>query len=166
MSQPPKTRSSRLARGTTSVIFGERPSVRFPRRTVPICVKEPIGLAKPFRIARTPAIVVVLTAPSPTSRTPNFPFAGAIATGVDTGGKLYQLPASENQSLHARSCKIPRYATQSFSKTRRPSLAGRGDDRREIGRSLRASRLRTRRTARRGRSTGGTVGTLSGYCAG
>ncbi len=44
-----------------SVIFGVRPSVRFPRRMVPICVNDPIGLAIPFRMANTPAIVVVLT---------------------------------------------------------------------------------------------------------
>ena len=51
---------------------------------VPICVNEPIGFENPFRMASTPAIVVVLTAPSPTSRTPSFPRAGAISTGVDT----------------------------------------------------------------------------------
>src|SRR5262245_55299675 len=85
MSQPPNTRSSSDESGTTSLIFGERPSVRFPRRTVPICVNDPIGLARPFRMATTPAIVVGLTAPRPTSSTPNLPRAGAISTGVDTG---------------------------------------------------------------------------------
>ena len=48
MSQPPNTRSSSPASGTKSLIGGERPSVRFPSRTVPICVSEPIGLASPF----------------------------------------------------------------------------------------------------------------------
>ena len=61
-----------------SLIFGERPSVRFPTRIVPICVSDPIGFASPLRIAHTPAIVVVATAPSPTSRTPSLPCAGAI----------------------------------------------------------------------------------------
>jgi hypothetical protein len=36
-------------------------------------------------MAITPAMVVVLTAPSPTRRIPSFPRAGAISTGVDTG---------------------------------------------------------------------------------
>jgi hypothetical protein len=35
-------------------------------------------------MANTPAMVVVLTAPSPTSSTPSRPRAGAISTGVDT----------------------------------------------------------------------------------
>jgi hypothetical protein len=70
MSQAPNTRSSSVASGTISLIFGERPSVRLPRRTVPICVSDPIGLAKPLRIASTPAMVVVLTAPRPTRSTP------------------------------------------------------------------------------------------------
>src|SRR5215467_1657152 len=86
MSQPPKTRSSSPDSGTTSLIFGERPSVRLPRRIVPIWVSEPIGWDRPLRIARTPAIVVVLTAPRPTSRTPSLPCAGAMFTGVGTRG--------------------------------------------------------------------------------
>lgn len=40
--------------------------------------REPMGFASPFRMAKTPAMVVVLTAPSPTSRTPSLPLAGAI----------------------------------------------------------------------------------------
>ena len=38
--------SSRPASGTNSLIFGERLSVRLPRRIVPICVSDPIGLAR------------------------------------------------------------------------------------------------------------------------
>ena len=53
---------------------GERPSVRLPSRMVPICVSEPIGLARPRRIAITPAMVVVLTAPRPTSMIAEFSF--------------------------------------------------------------------------------------------
>src|ERR1700716_3191154 len=97
MSQPPNTRSSSGASGTTSLILGERPSVRLPRRTVPICVKEPIGLEKPLRIARTPAIVVVLTAPRPTSRMPSLPRAGAISIGVGMKDELYSHPAVNDQ---------------------------------------------------------------------
>src|SRR3954467_10982859 len=89
MSQPPKTRSSSEPSGTTSLILGDRPSVRFPRRTVPICVSDPIGFAMPLRMASTPAIVVVLTAPKPTSSTPSLPLAGAISTGVGMKEELY-----------------------------------------------------------------------------
>jgi len=39
---------------------------------------DPIGGASPFRMANTPAIVVVATAPRPTSSTPSLPRAGAI----------------------------------------------------------------------------------------
>jgi hypothetical protein len=60
------------------LIFGLRLSVRFPKRIVPICVNDPTGSAIPFRTASTPAIIVVATAPIPTVRTPNFPFAAAI----------------------------------------------------------------------------------------
>src|SRR6202158_3930416 len=80
MSQPPKTRSSRLASGTKSLILGERPSVRFPRRTVESCVSEPTGSPSPRLIASTPAMKVVETAPIPGIRTPNLPSAGAIWT--------------------------------------------------------------------------------------
>src|SRR3954471_10026678 len=86
MSHPPNTRSSSPESGTTSLIFGDRPSVRLPRRMVPICVSDPIGLANPLRMAKTPAMVVVLTAPRPTSRIPSLPRAGAISTGVGTDG--------------------------------------------------------------------------------
>src|SRR4051794_20329900 len=78
MSQPPTTRSSSAASGTKSLISGLRPSVRFPSRTVESCVTEPIGLARPRLIASTPAMKVVVTAPIPGIRIPNFPSAGAI----------------------------------------------------------------------------------------
>src|SRR5712692_8736549 len=60
---------------------GERPSVRLPRRIVPICVSEPTGCDLPLRTSSTPAMNVVLTAPMPGSRTPSFPLAGAILEG-------------------------------------------------------------------------------------
>src|SRR6476619_6463303 len=78
MSHPPKTMSFNSASGTNSLMSGDLPSVRLPRRTVPICVSEPIGLDSPLRIAKTPAIVVVLTAPRPTRSTPSRPLAGSI----------------------------------------------------------------------------------------
>src|SRR6185436_3220524 len=42
--------------------------------------------ARPLRIAQTPAMVVVLTAPRPTSSTPSLPRAGAIWSGELTIG--------------------------------------------------------------------------------
>src|SRR5215475_1003771 len=80
MSQPPKTRSFRAASGTKSWIFGTRRSVRFPSRMVPSCVSDPIGCAIFFLTASTPAINVVLTAPRPGIRTPNFPDGVSILT--------------------------------------------------------------------------------------
>src|SRR5712691_335134 len=78
MSQAPNTRSFRPARGTKSLMRGLRPSVRLPSRTVESCVTEPIGLAIPRRIASTPAMNVVVTAPMPGIKMPSFPSAGAI----------------------------------------------------------------------------------------
>ena len=73
MSQPVNTRSLSPARGTNSLILGDRPSVRFPRRMVPICVSEPMGCAIPLRTASTPATNVVATAPMPGIITPSLP---------------------------------------------------------------------------------------------
>ena len=77
MSQPVKTMSFKSARGTKSLISGELLSVRLPRRMVPIWVSEPMGLARPRRTASTPAIIVVATAPRPTTITPSLPLAGS-----------------------------------------------------------------------------------------
>src|SRR5438270_3710691 len=77
MSHAPKTMSLRSASGTNSLMRGTRFSVRFPKRMAPICVRLPIGSASPRLTASTPAMKVVLTAPSPTSSTPSFPCAGA-----------------------------------------------------------------------------------------
>ena len=84
--------------GTTSLIFGERPSVRFPSRTVPIWVSDPMGLAKALRMACTPAMNVVLTAPRPTSNTPSLPRAGAMSTGADTGANYISFQQAANSS--------------------------------------------------------------------
>src|SRR5829696_8750010 len=46
----------------------------------PICVRLPMGSARPRLTASTPAMKVVLTAPKPTSSTPSLPLAGAIST--------------------------------------------------------------------------------------
>src|SRR5271168_5005706 len=96
MSQPVKTMSLRSASGTKSLMRGLRASVRLPRRMWPICVVEPMGLARPRRTASTPAMSVVATAPMPGIMTPNFPVAGLMlaaacvaAPGVDMlGGTL------------------------------------------------------------------------------
>src|SRR6185295_236935 len=85
MSQPPNTTSSSLASGTNSLTFGERLSVRLPRRMVPIWVIEPIGLACPRRMASTPATKVVATAPIPGRRTPSFPLAGLMSAAFVIG---------------------------------------------------------------------------------
>src|SRR5205809_4020504 len=84
MSQAPNTRSSSEASGTKSWIFGIRRSVRFPKRIVPSWVKEPTGCAIFFFIASTPAMNVVLTAPSPGIRTPSFPDGASILTSFFT----------------------------------------------------------------------------------
>src|SRR5262252_7816308 len=84
MSQPQNTTSSSDARGTKSLMRGDLASVRLPSRMVPICVSDPMGLARPRRIAITPAIVVVLTAPRPTSMIPSFPSGLSIFLGFVT----------------------------------------------------------------------------------
>ena len=104
MSQPPNTRSSSADSGTTSLIFGERPSVRLPRRTVPICVSEPIGLAKPFRMASTPAIVVVLTAPRPTRSMPIFREREQYRRDWTRAKTIYQTLWSSQLTVHSGQC--------------------------------------------------------------
>ena len=73
------------AKGTKSLMSGERPSVRLPRRMVPIWVSEPMGWPMPALMASTPAITVVATAPMPGMRTPSLPVAGAMDLGWFTG---------------------------------------------------------------------------------
>jgi hypothetical protein len=73
MSQPVKQRLSSFAKGTKSLMSGLRDSVRLPKRTVPIWVREPIGFAIPLRTASTPATKVVATDPIPGIMIPNFP---------------------------------------------------------------------------------------------
>src|SRR5262245_41455899 len=109
MSQPPKTMSFSSASGTSSLMSGDRPSVRFPSRMVPIWVNEPIGLERPLRMAKTPAIVVVLTAPRPTRRMPSRPSDGAIEMPFISGRNyiirimlpwLFRRPATSFDTSH------------------------------------------------------------------
>ena len=81
-SQPPNTRSSRLASGTNSRISGLRFCSFVPNRMWAICVIEPIGGCRPCRAASTPAMNVEATAPMPGVRTPSLPVAGAICRAV------------------------------------------------------------------------------------
>jgi hypothetical protein len=60
---------------------GTRFSVRVPSRIAPSCVSEPIGSPIPLRASSTPAMSVLVTAPSPTHRTPSLPSAGATEAG-------------------------------------------------------------------------------------
>src|SRR5205807_9037482 len=85
MSQPPKTRLSRVSSGTNSRISGERRAVRWPRRMVASWVTEPIGSAQPLRTSSTPAMNVVLTAPMPGVRTASVPFGWAMLVGRRIG---------------------------------------------------------------------------------
>ena len=81
-----RTRSRRAsASGTNSLISGDRPSVRLPSRMVPIWVSEPMGLEIPRRIASTPAMKVVATAPIPGVRMPSLPVAGRISGSCAEG---------------------------------------------------------------------------------
>ena len=105
-SQPPKTKSLSGAKGTKSLISGERPSVRFPSRMVPICVTLPIGFPWPRNTSKTPAIKVLDTAPKPGMSTPSFPLAGLIFTPffviLSCLFQKLNLPfASRKNSLHS-----------------------------------------------------------------
>ena len=79
---------------------GDRPSVRLPRRIVPSSVSDPIGGASFLRMACTPAMTVVLTAPSPTRRMPSLPDAGAMSIGLFTAGDHISPPLPPSASAH------------------------------------------------------------------
>src|SRR4030095_16701213 len=92
-----------------SFIFGERFSVRFPKRIVPICVRLPTGCASPRLIASTPATTVVLTAPRPTSKIPSFPSAGAMSTPFSTIEILRETNVNNSKAgctMHNARCRI------------------------------------------------------------
>src|SRR5688500_16000311 len=98
-SQPPKTRSSSVASGTSSLMSGFRFSVRLPSRMCASCVSDPIGSARPRRTASTPAIKVVATAPIPGKRMPNRPEAGSIF-----------VPLIDSGSRYSKECSVERHA--------------------------------------------------------
>ena len=54
-----------FAKGTNSLIKGNRGLVRLPRRMRCIWVRDPKGCARPLRARSVPAIKVVATAPMP-----------------------------------------------------------------------------------------------------
>src|SRR5467141_2397392 len=115
ISQPPKVRSLSSASGTNLLISGERPSVRLPRRIVPICVSDPTGCDLPLRTSSTPAMNVVLTAPMPGSRTPSFPLAGAILEGFSMPLLLLNDPNTIDGKIElktriaaAEACRVPK----------------------------------------------------------
>ena len=67
-------------------------SVRLPRRMVPICVSEPMGLAMPWRTASTPAMSVVQTAPIPGIMIPSFPVAGLMLAALCGAAGWFDIP--------------------------------------------------------------------------
>src|SRR5688500_10226584 len=69
-------------------------------------------------MANTPAIVVVLTAPRPTSSTPNRPRAGAISTEVDTGRNYITWGSAPNPGSDARGAPPPRAAPSQARRAR------------------------------------------------
>ena len=84
---------------------------------MPICVSEPIGFASPRRMAITPAIVVVLTAPMPTSRMPSFPLQ-VLRFSAD----FSQPGTISSERADGRTCDVPsaaRDAMQAFVKKSR-----------------------------------------------
>ena len=100
-------RGRRAARSRGSAGCGR--SVRLPRRIVPIWVSEPIGVASPLRMASTPAMKVVPTAPMPGSRTPSLPVAGAIG-GFESSGTPATLPDGGGAAQAAPGVRDPRRA--------------------------------------------------------
>src|SRR5687768_14906511 len=116
-SHAPNTRSSRLARGTNSLMYGERLSVRLPSLIVAIWVSEPIGFVRPRRILSTPAMKVVATAPRPGVSTPRRPVAGRGAG---------RLPAEEEACTNAISLGAAR--RNRSAREGRESAGAEGDD--------------------------------------
>src|SRR6185436_20458717 len=138
----------------------------------PICVSEPMGCARPLRMAMTPAMVVVLTAPSPTRRIPSFPSAGAISEACFTL-EIYHSTAGGRGPLSLTD-DVPAADAHETKPGRLHGSAAGVDDRRAHGRAVPADRLlgqgaaggtciesrierhrRRRRTRRRRREAGG-----------
>src|SRR5690348_11887097 len=100
-SHAPNTRSSRSASGTSSLMSGERLSVRLPSRIVAICVSEPIGFDNPRRTLSTPAMNVVATAPRPGVRIPSLPVAGRMVLRAPLPAllELFEEPCTNSVSF-------------------------------------------------------------------
>src|SRR5258706_7991680 len=131
MPKPPNPTTSMGVRGTNSEIRGLRPSVRLPSRTVPIWVRLPTGRERPVRMASTPAMKVVATAPIPGRSTPSFPSAGLIGrpfsvvvTDVPPGGPRRRDP--KKRCYHTRGRRAGR---RRRSGTRKTARIGEKDER-------------------------------------
>ena len=74
-----------------SLIRGELLSVRFPRRIVPICDTDPMGFARPRRMASTPAMRVVATAPMPGIMMPSLPLWGGMLAACDVAAGVLDI---------------------------------------------------------------------------
>ena len=66
---------------------------------VPIWVSDPMGLARPLRMASTPATNVVATAPMPGIMTPSLPLAGSMVPWLVFGTRLFTATGSGGE-LH------------------------------------------------------------------
>ena len=119
-------------------------------------------------MANTPAMVVVLTAPRPTSSTPSLPLRRSDVNGCRHKGELYQSAVVSRQSRVTNRGPRPSpearhvdYAdvAEPFRPPPRFAHAPREHDRRETGRSRGVRRLRKRGAACRHRRESGSVGT-------
>src|SRR3954447_7840609 len=72
-------------------------------RTVDIWVSEPTGGARPLRMASTPEMKVVPTAPMPGSSTPSLPVAGAMSTSLSCATKGLRAVRSGDPEARSRS---------------------------------------------------------------
>src|SRR4249919_451862 len=88
-----------------------------------------MGLAIPLRMAMTPAMKVVLTAPRPTRSTPSLPRAGAMSTAVGTNENY--IAVSSRQSAVGSRRSRPRL--DPLDKYQTLSLGERPHDRETVG---------------------------------
>src|SRR5438105_1132026 len=134
-----------------------------------------MGLARPFRMAKTPAIVVVLTAPRPTSSTPSLPRAGAMS--IDGGTGMNYISLVDGWSFggghwavvigRSRGVRLTTNGhVESVRQKRQRASARRGDGRNKDGRTFRADRLRARRASRRRGRESRLVGSRGRDCPG
>src|SRR6059058_1633109 len=126
MSRAPKTMSSSDASPRKSLMRGVAALVRLPRRMVPSCVSEPTGSAKPRRARKTPAIIVVETAPRPGVSTPSFPEGGSITSGRFTSCSARKSRASLCKMLCAGFASVATFVLEQVTLTGLTSAAARG----------------------------------------